>query len=146
MTDDYELQDRIKRLRSEMSDLGEAINGLSKKKANTDDLEAVSRKLGALEEETRLKYASAHSDSLEVRQALRQLLEAVEALRVDLSHHKRDTAEELKFVKPRPDEQQRFSTPIRFQMLLWFGAGIGLLAVMQGAPQALLSLLPGLAR
>jgi len=144
--DDDEIRDRLKRFQREMTDLSEELVNFGKKKADRDDFEAVSRKLSALEEETRLKYASAHSDSLEVRQALRQLLEAVEALRVDLSHHKRDTAEELKFVKPRPDEQQRFSTPIRFQMLLWFGAGIGLLAVMQGAPQALLSLLPGLAR
>jgi len=142
--DDDEIRDRLKRFQREMTDLSEELVNFGKKKANTDDVEVIARKLGLLEEEVRVKFGTIHSDNQEIRHALRTLIESVDNLRSDLSHHKRDTAEELKAKKQ--DDQQRFSTPIRFQMLLWFGAGIGLLAVMQGAPQALLSLLPGLAR
>lgn len=143
--DDDEIRDRLKRFQREMTDLSEELVNFGKKKANTDDVEVIARKLGLLEEEVRVKFGTIHSDNQEIRHALRTLIESVDNLRSDLSHHKRDTAEELR-AKNKQDDPQRFSTPVRMQMLLWFGAGIGLLAVMQGAPQALLSLLPGLAR
>jgi len=144
--DDDEIRDSIKRLRREVTDVSDAIVSFGKKKANTDDVEAVNRKLSGLEDETRVKYATIHSDNQEIRHSLRQLIEAVDALRVELSHHKRDTAEELKVKSKQDDQSRNFGTPLRLQIFLYVLAGVGLLAVMQGAPQALLGVFPALAR
>ena len=144
--DDDEIRDRLKRFQREMTDLSEELVIFGKRKANADDVEVVARKLGVLEEEVRIKFGTIHSDNQEIRHALRTLIESVDALRVDLAHHKRDTNEELKSVKPKPEDAQRFATPFRLQIVMYVLVGVGLLAVMQGAPQALLQIFPALAR
>jgi chromosome segregation ATPase len=125
--DDDEIRDRLKRFQRDMTDLSEELVNFGKRKANADDVELVARKLGVLEEEVRVKFGSIHSDNQEIRHALRTLIESVDNLRSDLSHHKRETAEEL---KDKAKNRMFANVP----PWMWLLVGVGGLALMQLGP------------
>ena len=134
MDDDF--SERLKALKREIRELSEDVEALRKRKANGDDVEQVSAKVTALESELRTKFATMHSDSQEIRNGLRMLIEAVDQLKVELNHHKRDIASEL-------TDKQKGGVWERIPKWAYLLMGVGLLSLMQQGP-ALWAQLQGL--
>lgn len=133
--DDDEIRDRLKRFQREMTDVSETIVSFGKRKADTADVELVARKLGVLEEEARLRFGSIQSDNAEIRNALRSvgeslkaLKESVDALHLDLTHHKKEMVEELK-------DKGRAAWFSKMPPWVWLLMGIGLFALLEIGPQ-----------
>jgi len=124
---DEDLNERIKALRRDYREMGEDIDSLRKRKANGDDVEMISSKVVELETDLRARFASAQAERQEIRNVMRSVLESLDALRADLQHHKRDTAEEMK-------EKTKGSVWGRIPPWAFLLMGVGLLALLQLGP------------
>lgn len=140
----------------EMSALRRAVRKLeddqaetARKKANNTDIEPVVAKQTALEVFTRTRLEALHSDNEDIRNTLKRMADTLASIDDRLTRHKRETDSELQSVKtekaPPPPPPQR-SMPLQLQVTLYVLAGVGLLALMQGAPQALITIFPSMAR
>ena len=97
----------------------------------------------------RARLSAIQSENDEVRNILKRMAESLTSIDDRLTKFKRDTDSEIQAVKSPIDTREkrgRGNIPLQLQFLLWLFAGVGLLALLQGAPQALLSVFPTLAR
>jgi erythromycin esterase-like protein len=118
----------------------------ARKKPNNSDIEPIVAKQNALEVFTRTRLEALHSDNEDIRHILKRMAESLASIDDRLTKHKRETDTELQSVKiEKPMPPQR-TTPLQLQVALYVLAGVGLLALMQGAPQALITIFPSMAR
>jgi len=125
---DEDISERLKALKRDLREMQEEVEALRKRKANGADVEQIADKLSNLETEMRSKMATLQSGNQEIHHAVKSLIEAIDALRADLNHHKRDTAEELA-AKSKNSVWERIP-PWAFLLM-----GVGLLALLQLGPQ-----------
>lgn len=141
MSDTHE---EINAMRRDMRRIEDDIADIGRKKANTADIEPVVAKQSALETFTRTRLEALHSDNEDIRNILKRMAESLTSIDDRLTKHKRETDAEIQTVKV--DKPPQRTTPVQLQIALYILAGVGLLALMQGAPQALITMFPSMAR
>lgn len=124
---------------------------LSRKKASNEDVEMLSKKQSDMETESRNKLQSIQSELHSMNENFRKLVTAFEALSDDLTKHKRKVANELEEVaaptkakgaegKDKGDRADRPFLPMQLQITLYILAGVGLMALIQNAPAAIMTI------
>lgn len=142
-----DIQEDINAMRRDMRRIEDDIADVGRKKANVVDIEPVVAKQSALETFTRTRLEALHSDNEDIRNILKRMAESLASIDDRLTKHKRETDTEIQAVKIEKVEKPA-SRPVslQLQVALYILAGVGLLALMQGAPQMLLTIFPNMAR
>jgi len=141
-----ETREEISAMRRDMRRLEDDIADIGRKKANNGDIEPVVGKLNAMEVFTRTRLEALHNDSEDIRNILKRMAESLASIDDRLTKHKRETDNEIQSVKTEKPLLQQRAMPMQMQIALYVLAGVGILALMQGAPQAFLSMFPTMAR
>ena len=142
-----DINEDINAMRRDMRRIEDDIADVGRKKANVIDIEPVVAKQSALETFTRTRLEALHSDNEDIRNILKRMAESLASIDDRLTKHKRETDTELQAVKVEKVEKPiGRPAPLQLQIALYILAGVGLLALMQGAPQMLLTIFPGMAR
>ena len=138
--------EEISAMRRDMRRLEDDLADIARKKANNVDIEPVVAKQNAMEVFTRTRLEALHNDSEDVRNILKRMAESLASIDDRLTRHKRETDTEIQSVKIEKPLQAARPMPLQMQIALYVLAGVGILALMQGAPAALLSVFPAMAR
>jgi len=141
-------QEDINALRRGVRKIEDDLADIARKKPNNTDIEPIVAKQTALEVFARTRLEALHSDNEDIRNILKRMAESLTSIDDRLTKHKRDTDSEIQSVKTEkpPHMTQQRSMPVQMQIALYILAGVGILALMQGAPQAFLSMFPSMAR
>jgi predicted nucleic acid-binding Zn-ribbon protein len=141
-----EVDEEVSALRRGVRKIEDDIAEIGRKKANNTDIEPVVAKQNALEVFTRTRLEALHSDNEDIRNILKRMAESLASIDDRLTKHKRETDNELQSVKIEKPTQAQRPMPVQLQIALYVLAGVGILTLMQAAPQALLSIFPSVAR
>lgn len=143
-----EIDEELSALRRAVRKIEDDQAEIARKKPNNSDIEPIVAKQTALETFMRTRMEALHSDNEDIRAHLKRMAESLTSIDDKLAKHKRETDAELQSVKVEqaPKLVPQRSTPMQLQIALYVLAGVGLLALLQGAPQALLSIFPSIAR
>ena len=138
-------QEDINALRRGVRKIEDDLADMARKKPNNTDIEPIVAKQNALEVFARTRLEALHSDNEDIRNILKRMAESLTSIDDRLTKHKRDTDTEIQAVKvDKPQSLPQRSAPLQLQIALYVLAGVGLLALLQGAPQALLSICPSM--
>lgn len=144
-----ETDEELSALRRAVRKLEDDQAEIARKKPNNADIEPIVAKQNSLEVFTRTRLEALHSDNEDIRNILKRMADSLASIDDRLTRHKRETDTELQSVKleksPTSAPPPR-SMPLQLQVTLYVLAGVGLLALMQGAPQALITIFPSMAR
>jgi len=144
-----ETDEELSALRRAVRKLEDDQAETARKKPNNSDIEPIVAKQNSLEVFTRTRLEALHSDNEDIRNILKRMAESLASIDDRLTRHKRETDNELQAVKvdkPAQQQQPQRPMPVQVQIALYVLAGVGILTLMQAAPQALLSIFPSVAR
>jgi len=145
-----EAREEMSALRRDLRRVEDDLADIARKKPNNSDIEPIVAKQNAMEVFTRTRLEALHNDSEDIRNILKRMADSLASIDDRLTKHKRDTDTEIQSVKTEKPAQQaqqaQRSVPVQMQIALYVLAGVGILALMQGAPQAFLSMFPSMAR
>lgn len=140
-------REELSALRRDQRRIEDEVADLGRKKSNNADIEPVVAKQNAMDVFTRTRLEALHNDNEDIRHILKRMSESLASIDDRLTKHKRETDTEIQSVKvEKPAQQPPRPMPVQLHIALYVLAGVGILALMQGAPQALLSIFPSMAR
>jgi hypothetical protein len=140
-------REELSALRRDQRRIEDEVADLGRKKSNNADIEPIVAKQNAMDVFTRTRLEALHNDNEDIRHILKRMSESLASIDERLTKHKRETDTEIQSVKvEKPAHQAPRPMPVQMQIALYVLAGVGILALMQGAPQALLSIFPSMAR
>lgn len=139
-------REELSALRRDQRRIEDDVAELGRKKSNNADIEPIVAKQNAMDVFTRTRLEALHNDNEDIRNILKRMSESLSSIDERLTRHKRDTDTEIQSVKIEKPAQHQRQMPLQLQIALYVLAGVGILALLQGAPQALLSIFPSMAR
>lgn len=150
-----DVRDELSATRRDIRRIEDDIADIARKKAATEDVELVARKQSAIESDVKTRLASLHSDNEDLRTIMKRMADSLAVIEEKFTKQKREADSEIQDVKKdvaavKADKKPTESTsatkgmPPQWMAALYVLAGVGLLALLQGAPQALLTMFPNL--
>lgn len=136
-----EALEEISAMRRDMRRIEDDLADIARKKANNTDVEPVVAKQTSLEAFTRTRLEALHNDNEDIRNILKRMAESLTSIDDRLTKHKRDTDTELQSVKQpvapsAPPKTPGTGLPIQIQIIMYILIGVGILALLQSAPNA----------
>lgn len=136
-----EVLEEISAMRRDMRRIEDDLADIARKKANNADVEPVVAKQTSLEAFTRTRLEALHNDNEDIRNILKRMAESLTSIDDRLTKHKRETDTELQSVKQPvvptvPAKVPGAGLPVQIQIIMYILIGVGILALLQSAPNA----------